>query len=62
MMAVAAISKMSKIEYMYTSTYQAVSGAGQKGIEELENEIIKLNNNEEVIPSTNRLPITVLRK
>ena len=57
MMAVAAISKMSKIEYMYTSTYQAVSGAGQKGIEELENEIIKLNNNEEVIPSTFRKQI-----
>lgn len=52
MMAVAPIHKLSKIEYMYTSTYQAVSGAGEKGIEELEKQIKQLELNEEIKPET----------
>lgn len=38
-MAVAAINKLSKIETMITSTYQAVSGAGNKGIDELSEQV-----------------------
>ncbi len=39
LMAVKAINQLSKIECMVASTYQAVSGAGKQGIEELEGEI-----------------------
>ena len=57
MMAVAPINRLSKIKYMYASTYQAVSGAGQKGIEELEEQVEKLGNNESFIPKTFRKQI-----
>ncbi|MBR3252379.1 MAG: aspartate-semialdehyde dehydrogenase, partial [Erysipelotrichaceae bacterium] len=50
MMAVAPINRLSKIRYMYVSTYQAVSGAGIKGFEELEEQIEKLKNNESFEP------------
>jgi len=43
LMAVNAINKLSPIELMFASTYQAVSGAGKGGIEELENEINDLS-------------------
>lgn len=39
LMAVAGIEKLSKIEKMVVCTYQAVSGAGQAGIAELESQI-----------------------
>ena len=57
MMAVAAINRMSKIKYMYASTYQAVSGAGIKGFEELEEQIEKLRNNESFEPKVFRKQI-----
>lgn len=46
-MAIYGINKVSKIKSMITSTYQAVSGAGVLGIEELENQLkyIVDNNN-----------------
>lgn len=39
LMAVAGISKLSRIEKMVVCTYQAVSGAGQAGIAELESQM-----------------------
>ena len=51
MMAVAPIQRLSVIESMVASTYQAVSGAGNKGIEELEEQIEELRENKEVNPS-----------
>lgn len=51
MMAIAPIQKLSKIESIVASTYQAVSGAGNKGIEELQEQIEELRNNKEVKPS-----------
>ncbi len=51
MMAIAPIQKLSKIESIVASTYQAVSGAGNKGIEELQEQIEELRNNIEVKPS-----------
>ncbi|MBR5341154.1 MAG: aspartate-semialdehyde dehydrogenase [Erysipelotrichaceae bacterium] len=50
MMAVAPINQLSKIDYMVATTYQAVSGAGNKGIEALEREVEQLRNNEEITP------------
>lgn len=57
MMAVAPINRLSKIRYMYVSTYQAVSGAGIKGFEELEEQIEKLKNNESFEPKVFRKQI-----
>ncbi len=39
MVAISAISRLTKIEAMVACTYQAVSGAGREGIEELEAQI-----------------------
>lgn len=39
LMAVGAINKLSKIKNMVACTYQAVSGAGKHGLEELENQM-----------------------
>lgn len=39
LMAVAGISRLSPIKNMIVSTYQAVSGAGKKGLDELESEV-----------------------
>lgn len=39
LMAINAINKLSKVKVMIASTYQAVSGAGKGGIDELNNEI-----------------------
>lgn len=47
LMAVSAISRMSKITKMVASTYQAVSGAGIGGFYELENQTKALVNGEE---------------
>ena len=52
-MAVNALNKLSPIKKMIVSTYQAVSGAGMKGIDELNDEIKCLSNNEPIkTPST----------
>ncbi len=48
LMAVAGISKISPIESMVACTYQAVSGAGQEGLSELENQIRDLAEGKEV--------------
>ncbi len=52
MVAVGGISKIAEIESMVACTYQAVSGAGREGIEELENQIIAEAKGEEKINST----------
>ena len=48
MMAVAAISRISPIESMIACTYQAVSGAGQDGLIELENQMKALAEGREI--------------
>ena len=48
MMAVAAISRISPIRSMIACTYQAVSGAGQDGLIELENQIKALAEGREI--------------
>ena len=48
MMAVAAISRISPIESMIACTYQAVSGAGQDGLIELENQMKALAEGKEI--------------
>ena len=48
MMAVAAISKISPIQSMIACTYQAVSGAGQDGLLELEDQMKALAEGKEV--------------
>ena len=52
LMAVNAINKLSPIKCMIASTYQAVSGAGKGGIDELEKEIIDINHSPSVFPYT----------
>ena len=47
-MAVAGIHRLSPIRTMVAATYQAVSGAGQGGLEELENQMDALAKGEEV--------------
>lgn len=47
LMALAPINKVSKIVSINASTYQAVSGAGNQGIEELENEIKDISEGKE---------------
>lgn len=48
MLALAPINKLSKIKDVVATTFQAVSGAGNKGIEELKAQIKALENNEEI--------------
>ncbi len=48
MLALAPINKLSKIKDVVATTFQAVSGAGNKGIEELKAQIRALENNEEI--------------
>ena len=43
LMAVAPINKLSEIKYMIASTYQAVSGAGVKGINDLNEQMLILS-------------------
>ncbi|MCR4677055.1 MAG: aspartate-semialdehyde dehydrogenase [Sphaerochaetaceae bacterium] len=50
LMAVAAINKISPIKTMIASTYQAVSGAGQGGLVELETELEDLHNGKKPQP------------
>ena len=52
LMAINAINKLSKVKVMMASTYQAVSGAGKGGIDELNNEISDLNYELSVFPYT----------
>ncbi len=49
-MALAPINKLSKITAVNASTYQAVSGAGIGGLQELEQEIEQISKGEEVAP------------
>ncbi len=51
LMAVAPIHRISPIRKLIASTYQAVSGAGMHGIEELEQEVKDLAEGKEVKPS-----------
>ncbi len=48
MLALAPINKLSKIKDVVATTFQAVSGAGNKGIKELKAQIRALENNEEI--------------
>ena len=52
MMAVAGIAKLSPITSAVACTYQAVSGAGQGGLVELENQIKAMANNEPIVCKT----------
>ena len=52
LMAINAINKLSKVKVMIASTYQAVSGAGKGGIDELNNEINDLEYKPSVFPYT----------
>ena len=52
LMAINAINKLSKVKVMIASTYQAVSGAGKGGIDELNNEIGDVNYKPSVFPYT----------
>ena len=49
-MAVAAIHRISPIQTMVAATYQAVSGAGQPGLEELEEQMEVLARGEKPVP------------
>jgi aspartate-semialdehyde dehydrogenase len=48
MLALAPINKLSRIKDIVATTFQAVSGAGNKGIEELKDQIRAIENGEEV--------------
>ncbi len=50
MMAIAGIAKLSPVKSMVACTYQAVSGAGQNGLIELEQQIKDLSEGKEVQP------------
>lgn len=52
LMAINAINKLSKVKAMIASTYQAVSGAGKGGIDELNNEINDIDYKPSVFPYT----------
>lgn len=52
LMAINAINKLSKVKVMIASTYQAVSGAGKGGIDELNNEISDIDYKPSVFPYT----------
>ncbi len=49
MMAVAGIHRLSPIQNMVACTYQAVSGAGQKGLEELEEQVAAIGRGEKPV-------------
>ncbi len=51
MVAIGGISKIAEIESMVACTYQAVSGAGREGIEELEGQILAEARGEEKVNS-----------
>ena len=53
LMAIYGINQLSKIEGIIASTYQAVSGAGVKGIAALQNEVENYVKNNEIIKSGN---------
>ena len=57
LMALAPISKLSKIKTIHACTYQAVSGAGMHGIEELKQQVDAIQNNQEV--SANVFPAQI---
>lgn len=50
LMAVAGLNQVSRIENMIVSTYQAVSGAGKGGLDELDTEIRALVNGDKIEP------------
>ena len=52
LMAINAINKLSKVKVMVASTYQAVSGAGKGGIDELNNEINDIDYKPSIFPYT----------
>lgn len=52
LMAINAINKLSKVKVMIASTYQAVSGAGRGGIDELNNEINDIDYKPSIFPYT----------
>ena len=52
LMAVAGIAKLSPIKNMIACTYQAVSGAGQAGLAELENQMASLAKGEKPVVKT----------
>ena len=52
LMAINAINELSKVKVMIASTYQAVSGAGKGGIDELNNEINDIDYKPSVFPYT----------
>lgn len=52
LMAINAINELSKVKVMIASTYQAVSGAGKGGIDELNNEINDIEYKPSVFPYT----------
>lgn len=52
LMAINAINKLSKVKVMIASTYQAVSGAGKGGIDELNNEINDIDYKPSAFPYT----------
>lgn len=52
LMAINAINKLSKVKVMIASTYQAVSGAGKGGIDELNSEINDIDYKPSVFPYT----------
>lgn len=52
LMAINAINKLSKVKVMIASTYQAVSGAGKGGIDELNKEINDIEYKPSVFPYT----------
>ena len=60
LMAVAGIEKLSRIEKMVVCTYQAVSGAGQNGIAELESQMKALAAGEK--PEVKTLPKDMVPK
>ena len=52
LMAIAAIEKLSHIEKIIACTYQAASGAGKNGMEELEQQMVALANGEKPVVKT----------
>ena len=52
LMAIAPIAKLSKVESIVATTFQAVSGAGVEGMRELNDEIEALRKGEDVEPKT----------
>ena len=52
LMAIASIAKLSKVESIVATTFQAVSGAGVEGMRELNDEIEALRKGEDVEPKT----------